>query len=469
MPVLQMKKIFTAALLCVVLFAQGQEAVGPEKPDKKTIKKVMDWVSIFTMYSNVDISDKVDLKEYGEAADLLKSFITNAELSVKIAEFKQATFLNVYPKGMLLGDEWILRKLNEVSDAQYNVLNAPYITTEAWFKPDAEATGYTVSLLFKTTDDRLRDYVTQVNATLNTTLTGSTFATPRDAKEKVNAALFEGLDKLKALVGITFAPKIAIRFNDELYLHNQTLEAWQKAAGSIDLVAVDKNDQPLIGSITWTNAIGTTNAARFPVNDVGLTRVTAKAGNDQISVLINVKEFSLNVQDLLKQILIEVVEDKLDEARKTINKIVSDSSSVNVQIRQTNQSLDLREGYTNLATVNSQLEVNQELLQDARQGTIQELQDLKKDELSNDFIEQHRKKFALIAQGLLQVKIEKFLNDIVNGGNMNVYVKAIEDESPQLIAELITNMIRTPENRTQIKDIVINFINKQIDEVVSKS
>lgn len=470
MPVKQMKKILTLALLCFSLTAVSQQNNNVEKSDKKTIKKVMDWVSIFTMYSNVDISDKVDLKEYGEAADLLKAFVTNAELSVKLAEFRQTTFLNVYPKGMLLGDEWILRKLNEVADAQYSVLNAPYLTTEVWFKPNADATNYTVSILFKTTDDRLRDYIVQVNPTLNGILTGKSYAKPRDAKADVNAALFDGLDRLKTLVGVTFAPKIAIRFNDELYLHNQTIETWQKTAGSVDLIAVDKNNLPLTGSVTWTNALGNTSAAKFPVGTTGLTRVNLKAGVDQISVLVNVKEFSFNVEDLLKQILMEVINDKIGEARKNVDKIVADTLIVGNQIKQTGQTLDARAGYTDATSTVSLVEVQPELFSDSREGTSAELQELRNDEISNNFIEQHRRKFALIAQGLLQIKIEKFLNDIiVSEVSVNLYVKAIEEGSPQLIAELITNLVRKPENRTQIKDIVISFINKQINEVVSKS
>ena len=140
------------------------------------------------------------------------------------------------------------------------------------------------------------------------------------------------------------------------------------------------------------------------------------------------------------------------------------------QIKQTGQTLDTRAGYTDATSTGSLVEVQPELFSDSREGTSAELQELRNDELSNNFIEQHRRKFALIAQGLLQIKIEKFLNDIiVSEVSVNLYVKAIEEGSPQLIAELITNLVRKPENRTQIKDIVISFINKQIDEVVSKS
>ncbi|MCE2894675.1 MAG: hypothetical protein LW721_09550, partial [Flammeovirgaceae bacterium] len=197
--------------------------------DKNTLKKILHWVSAFTMYSSVDLSDKVDLGQYAEATDLLQSFVQNPELSLRLNAFRKATFVNVYPKGLLNGNEWILKKLNEIADAQYNTLNPPSLTLEVWFTPDATASRYLVTALFKTTEDKLRAAVAAANPALSSALLGKTYAQPRLAKADVNAAIFAALDALQTAIGSTFAPNIAIRYNDVMYLNNQTIEVWQKA------------------------------------------------------------------------------------------------------------------------------------------------------------------------------------------------------------------------------------------------
>ncbi len=462
--------ILLFALAASVGYAQ-QTTDDDKQPDKKTVKKIMDWVTVFTMYSDVDISDKVDLKEYAEAADILQSFVTNAELSVKIAQFKRASFVNVYPKGMLLGDEWILKKLNEVSEAQYSSLNAPYITTEVWFKPNAETTNYTVSILLKTAHDKLRPWVTEVNTTINATLTAQTFERPRDAKEAVNKALFAGLDQLKILIGSSLAPNIAIRYNDEMYLNDQTIEVWQKAAGAIDLVAVDKDNNSLTGPVTWTNARSNgTAVAQYLVSETGLNRVTIKFGADQISVLMKVKEFSIDPEAILKALLIEVMNEKIAEARQKIADMKNDSSSVQTQIAQAKLELDTRAGLTEAVVIDSDVTIETlEIEDDVREGTASELAAIKQDPLNNKYIELYRKRIIMIADALLQIQIEVFLADLINNpAKLKVYGQTIRDNSPQLIGQLIIKIVQNPNDKSGLKDIVIDFLNKEINAVAAK-
>jgi hypothetical protein len=276
-------------------------------------------------FKSVDISDKIDLQEYAKASDMLQSFVQNPELSAHLNGFRKATFVNVYPKGMLNGQEWILKKLNEISDAQYTVLNAPYLTLEVWFTPDATAQSYTVTALFKTTDDKLRAAVAKVNPALSSALLGKTYAQPRLAKNEVNAALFAALDALQAEIGSTFAPNIAIGYNNNIYTNNQTIEVWQKANEGITLRAVDKNDVLLAGPVTWTGVVGTGTTVRFPITKVGHERVTLKAGKDEISVLMNVKEFNIDLSSLLRKLIVEVLTAKKKKAIDTLATLRKDS------------------------------------------------------------------------------------------------------------------------------------------------
>jgi hypothetical protein len=474
-----MKKKIIILLISISALSQGMAATlaVPERmiipadsvPDKNTVRKLLDWVTIFTMFSNVDLSDKVDLKQYAEAADLAASFITNPELSLKISTFRAASFVNVYPKGLVYSNEWLFKKLNEVSNAQYSVMNAPYVNMEVLFTPANNGTSYMVTIVFKGSPE-IKESLTDANKAASDVLHGEQFSRPREGKEKINAAIFAGLDKLQEILGSAYTPNIAIKYDEELYLNNQTLEAWQKPGGAITLEAVDKNGTPLTGSLTWTNAIGNGNTIEYKVDEASTTKVTVKRGNDQISFNVRVKEFTLNVEDLLKEILLEVITEKIQSARESLDKVKNDSSDLARKIDETKAQLNVQSGFAAYDHITPSGEAVDEGIIDFREGTPAELEDIRKDNTKNNFIEFHRAKFLLLAQALLQIKIEVFLEDILkNDGNIEAYAKAIKDNSPQLIADLILNMIRKPENRSQVKDIVVNFLNKQIDEVVSKS
>jgi hypothetical protein len=468
----QVKKIFLIILLAtsvsLSVAAPFKKVQADTTVDKNTLKKMLHWVSVFTMYSNVDLSDKVDLQQYAGAADLLQSYVQNPELSVRLNSFRQATFVNVYPKGMLNGPEWILKKLNEISEAQYSTLNAPYLTIEVWFTPDATASSYTVTALFKTTDTKLTAAVAKVNPTMSSALVGKTYAQPRLAKNDVNKALFAALDALQTEIGEAFAPNIAVSYNNQLYTHNQTIEVWQKANEGITLQAVDRNSAPLTGTLTWTGVVGSSTSVKFPIGKTGLERISLRRGADQISLLVKVKEFSFNPEDILKQILIEAINDLVTKARKDLSKVREDSTNVETQLNVVQSELDARAGATELTSA-ATTEFFEETIVDEREGTNAELENLRKDVKVNSFIELNRKRFQLIAQALLQIKIEILLQDLIkNNAKQTEYIEAVKNESPQLIADLIINVFQKPENRTSLKDIFIGFLNKQINEVASR-
>ena len=437
-----------------------------EALDKKAIGRMLDWVSIFTLYSDVELSDKVDLRQYTEAASLATAIITNPELSVKIAEVRGATFVNIYPKGILQSNEWLITKLNEVSNAQYDVLNAPYVTLEVAFTPVTN--GYTVMLTLRSSN-QITHNLADINSIMNRAINGQVFAKPRDAKEKVNKAIFEGLDKLNTLLGQAYAPKIAIRYNDELYLNGQTIETWQRTKETITLTAVNTIGAPLQGVISWTNAMGSSANATVAVDVKGIKQVTVKSGADLITVSVNVKEFEVDLEDVIKEILIKVINDKIAEAREKIDSIKNTSVQLDGQIVETKKVLDARVGMIATSQSSGEIVIEEEII-DERKGTAEELVQLKQDETNNKYIELHRRKFIVIAEILLQIKIEVLLADIIrDDGNMQAYIAAIKDSSPRLITDLILNLTRKPENRAELKNIIVNYLNEQIHEMASRS
>jgi len=435
--------------------------------DKNTLKKILHWVSAFTMYSSVDLSDKVDLGQYAEATDLLQSFVQNPELSLRLNAFRKATFVNVYPKGLLNGNEWILKKLNEIADAQYSTLNPPSLTLEVWFTPDATASRYLVTALFKTTEDKLRAAVAAANPALSSALLGKTYAQPRLAKADVNAAIFAALDALQTAIGSTFAPNIAIRYNDVMYLNNQTIEVWQKANEGITLQAVDKNNVLLTGALTWTNVVGTGNTIKFPIGKVGLERVTLKRGSEApISLLMKVKEFNLDLNSLLKKLIIEALSAKKKKATDTLVALRQDS------LRNAN---DIGRLITELEKNNFPLENTGASLTPLFANPVTLIAKADTSIFANTN-STHAKSFAEIRK---RKRIHKTMRHSINVAAVadlivtdHSRMNTLLDDLVKNSGELIANLILGKDSKGQediAKSIVIDYLNKNLERITGEA
>ncbi|MBY0434949.1 MAG: hypothetical protein K2U26_12640 [Cyclobacteriaceae bacterium] len=427
--------------------------------DKNTLKKILHWVSVFTMYSSVDLTDKVDLQEYAQAADIAQALVFNPELRQRLGQFRQNTFVNVYPQGMLAGEEWILKKLNEVSLAQYSVMNPPFITIEVWFRPDASAQSYTVSLLFKTNEEKLRTPVTNVNSTLNASLLGKTYTQPRQAKADVNAALFAGLTALETAIGNTFAPNIAVRFNDELYINNQTIETWQRTAEAITIQAVDRNNYLLSGPLTWTGVVGTGNTVRVPVGTVGMERITLKSGTFEIGILVKVKEFNLDLSSLLKRLIVEALSKKKKQASEDLATLRKDSVANAAAIRELLASVE-RDNFPMESTgaTLTPMFVEPITLSDTsafRDGSLARVATLKEIKKRKRIRTNIRRNLNIEAVADLIVKDQNRINTLLDNLLKN---------SGQLIASLITGKDSKGQEDVA-RDIIVDYINQNLEQL----
>lgn len=468
-----MNKRIIILLIGISAFSQGvaealtaprYETVAADSvPDKNTVRKLLHWVSIFTMFSGVDLSDKVDLKQYAEAADLAASFITNPELSVKLSEFRTATFVNVYPKGLVYSNEWLFKKLNDVSHAQYSVMNAPYVNMEVVFTPVNNNTAYMVTIVFKGSPE-ITQSLSDANKAASDVLHGLQFSNPREGKAKINAAIFAGLDKLQQVFGSTYAPDIAVKYNEELYLNNQTLEAWQRANEPIILSAVDRNGILLTG-VTWTNATGNSDGtAQFPVTATGITRVTVKRGSTQINVNVKVKEFTLDWKDILRQVLQEVINQLLTEGERAITEAIEKRQAARLQAIQDYQRLKalLEQQYTS-----SSLPAEASFTREARpQAPADALTIAPPDD------ERYRTSilsFANFKQLLVNEELKEIrklaLMLLLNPDNFDKLIKLVEADLAQVAAQLIIDLARGA-GRDELKTFATQYVNQKLDQVI---
>jgi hypothetical protein len=229
-------------------------------------------------------------------------------------------------------EEWLYKKLNQIAEAQYSTLNAPYLLFEVWFTPVDQNTGYLVTLNFKGSAE-IKETITTANTKANQALSGSKFSEPRESKTKVIEAIAVGFTELKTLLGSTYAPNIALLYNEEMYLNRNTIEAWQATGKTIELKALDKNGNLLTESVIWTNASGAGSTATYPLDVVGTNAVTLKAGSNQISVNVKVKEFTLDVNELLKRLIVEALMAKKKKATDDLVVLRQDSVNNTTSLR----------------------------------------------------------------------------------------------------------------------------------------
>lgn len=469
--------LFVCCLLVGVTRAVAQEIEGDSteveeaevEVNKKTIQKMAEWAMIFGLYSDADLSSKVNIGKYADMADLGVTMLTNTELRAAIADFHARTFVNVYPLGMVYGDEWIYQPLNEVTKLQYDVKNAPYLMLNVNFQAVNGGNSYKVTPVF-TASGNVSVAFDGVNAAMAAALS-ETFDSPILAKSRVNTAIIGALGQLEGSLGNTFVPNIALRYKDKLYTDGQNVEIWAQKGGKAAFVAVDKDgkDMPASG-ITWGDGYrgASTNTREILLDNVQETSLIANGNKGTVRIGVKVKTFTLTVEDLLKQMLVEVITEKIEKTRAGLDSMNAKSAELKTKISQARRELDTRAGLARMTegALPAGTELRTEYL---RAGTAEELQEVKRDRVSKEYIDSYRAKFILAARLLLQVKVEVFLADLIkNDGNLNAYVQAIKDSSPDLVADLIVNMMSRPEERTQLKDVVVGFLNKQIDEVASK-
>jgi hypothetical protein len=452
----------TLAVACLLLASAsfGQEE-GQRKPDKQILRKLSEWVGIFTLYSDVDLSDRVDLKEYSEAADLASAFLTNPELSAHIAEFKAATFVNVYPLGLVNHPEWLFRKLNDISKAQYSTLNAPHVMVEVQFTPADNFTGYLITLVFKGNDPLKDEWIRLANQQAGISLAAQKFASPLQAKDKVNAAIVAGLDALKASIGNTFMPNLAIRCNDETFLNNQVIELWQRADSTgVVLQAVTGEGTPITSLLTWTGARKREGqSAVFLPTQAGDVPVSVQRGTEKITVRMRVKEFSIDLNQLLKKLIVEAISQKRQQAATRLLELRQDSVANAVAIR--NLLAQIEQGnFPMEATGNTLFPVftnpvtltDSSAFRDASLPRTANLRELKKRQRLHHNIRRN-------------LNVEALADLLVNNpSQLDSLLNQLVRSSGQLIARLIVGKDRQGQENVA-RDIVVDYVNEHLKQL----
>lgn len=434
---------------------------------RKLFRRLRDWVTVYSLYSNVDVNDRVDLEGVAEGAselgDIAGAFLFNGELQSEIYDFKESSFVNFYPYGLIEDQHWTIQKLNEISLARDDSRNAPYIVAKVIFVPNKELTLYKVKIALSVSE-QIDINTNAVVSQMNSELASQEFSAPSGAKETVNQVLFNGLAQIRGLLGDSMHPNLAIRFDDQNYVHENTIEVW-------------KNDEPITlraitdrETVEWGGVLAPDGmTASVDISEAGQKTITLSSTDGSISVNVIAKVFNLDVKEILKELLKQVIREKVQAARDKIDSLATTRSSLEVAIGEQQAEYLQNEGYPFTATVeeSDNSVIYFEDVEDSFEGTQADLASLRGNENVNVMIESHRQFFLVAARIALEINIEKFLAGVIDDQEtINRFAQSIRDNSPELIADLILNMTRKPENRTELKAMVINYVNEQINIVV---
>jgi hypothetical protein len=240
----------------------------------------------------------------------INTVAANEALAAQARAFTEATFVNVYTAGTLEGEQWLVRKLNELAYASNEAQNDPYLlfTLKLIENPATGRCRVAVSIQASTRVPAA--LVTQATGVINGKL-GNAYVKPADGQAEVNQALAAGLDVFRKALGSSLAPNLAIRSGGRLYTDGNTLEADQQAGGSLGLEAVNKQGALIASPVEWVGVSGTGSRASVSRERAVRQAVVLRANGEEVRITIEVKAGSTKEQ--LLAVLDELVFEVLNE------------------------------------------------------------------------------------------------------------------------------------------------------------
>ncbi|HEY8400334.1 MAG TPA: hypothetical protein VIK89_03680, partial [Cytophagaceae bacterium] len=268
--------------------------------DSSNIKQVPRWIMDWLNVNGVTLNDSI---------------------IVKRDEFALATFVNVYMAGILEGDEWIVKKLNELAYARDEQKNSPYLAFTVKLHNRTPG-AYKITILMDASSSMPASVVTEAKLLLNETVSGKTYSRVEDSRQDVTEAIKNVLNKVQEDVGTSLAPDFAIRYDNKLYMNGHVIKVWQEDK-EIVLEAVNKKGIVIDDESTWGNIEGRLGSASLSIKEAGEKEVslTVKEETMKVKVIIQSSDLKKQAQDLLKELLISGLKNLQDSAMAYFNSV----------------------------------------------------------------------------------------------------------------------------------------------------
>jgi hypothetical protein len=434
--------------LSVVFSSYAQQAPPAETPQEKTkyFGKIGHWILAYG-YSGEEF------------------------MREKRNDFKASAFAEVYVEGLIDYQTWMFDMLNRVTKVRNDDKQDPYVLFNVKFTPtDDKFEKYKVSYVItadwgsKSVTVNLEKIGTDTN---NQFLANKTYETPAAAQADLESAIRAALDQLQNKLKTELAPNVLVRYNGEVFWSGHEIGILDSEGNYVTLEAIDK-DLKLLSSddITWTNAEHAQSTGIVDMTDVSSKTVTLtkKPGGTDNTASVVVKRTSMtdDINELLKQLIIEALTSKKKEAQDTLVTIRKDSTDNISNIAK--QIALLEDGNYQLESSNDNVKYVF-----AKPTLVSEEDSIAAfDEKGTE----RRKSFDLLHK---RKKIKNLIRKKVNVVAFADLVVDHPDEIKGLLEELLKNSGRLVAQLITSKDekgkkdaarnIVVDFINKNIERI----
>lgn len=475
----------------------AQEAPDPASAEEKEMKgfaafynTFIDWAALsygtYTGQSDAELGSVfAKLKEGLDNSPELQEFVGEASTAITKGALEESARVFTNKTGVGL---YILPQLDNPQNRSYvKTFNsflaegasaplAPYVLVKVNVKGTKKTGGYTVTASVEGSSEiKMKKYGmdqwTEENPFYGVS---GAVATPMELSRQVKEGLVQGAYTLAAEMTENFRPPLAIIHEATLYRSGEEVEVPFESDQDVVLSVEDKNGKAPTKAVTWdvvpSGLAMQPNGSRLTLSPTGGGRwtVTARAGSKNTQVALKVVNLSLDWRVVLKGILKEVVNEKIQAARVNIKEAKESIASKDELLKAYKNILE-EDGYS-LTTSTSVDVVPTEGDSPEQIMSVSEAELYFSAGKKKNFYDKIGKFMTAAASLALELQIETYLNALIdNEGEMDNLVQNIKDNSPDLILQLVGQLTTGKNAKEDIKKVVINFLNERINEVAQKN
>ncbi|MCP4459088.1 MAG: hypothetical protein GY816_13855 [Cytophagales bacterium] len=355
------RAILSIGICLVFLFfvqpASGQTKLGEaientKKSAEDGFNFLIDWIVLSHSNYTGEMDAEVDnlfsiLLEDLDQSPLLESIlqeIATSGLELSTKAFFEQTGIRVYFVGQMTLDpdfekfETIFEEFNRSLSAKLQYSSEPYIIVTSTLS-GSKATGYEV-VPTVTYSDVIREGKYNLNKQDATNpfygIAQSGTSERKQMGRAIKDGLQAGINYLAANVEENYLPELLISYDGDLYRSDEQIRVSVASGEWAELTALTKEQQAPDDVVEWTvtpqdevsqQAVIDGNKLTFPLDTKGTYRIEATAGRDEVALELAIIQIEINLNDILKELLIEILTPKLEANEEEQVQLQADSTS----------------------------------------------------------------------------------------------------------------------------------------------
>lgn len=482
-------KIIKGLVLLIMLGAMpwsvsGQDGTGSDTEADEQMKGVteafLDWAAIsFATYTgqheaemgSIFAKAKDGLEKYPELQELINDN-TNGQggmLAEGVNALTTKTGVKVYflPQMANPDNKFYINSFNGfLAEGSANLI-PPYILVKMDISGNNKA-GYTVSCTVEASDDVKSNKYNLKSMDADNPFFGLNMTVPlrKNMASQMKLSLYNGVGALHDEMDGSLREDLSILHAGTLYRTGEELEVAYDEDKPTVLQVEDKDGQAPSKSVTWTldpsDAEFETSGHQLTLApQAGQWKVTATAGNKSTHVFLKSVDFNLDWKDIVKTLLYEALQTKLDQTKAKIDSLEAASPGFDSELQNQLQKIE---------AANYPLETNSNPLFSAYQEpqvlTGQDTVKFYSNATRAEGFKKLRKFKGHLVNVLQQVNMAAVIDVLVEDPKrFETLLNNMGDNISSLVLELIASGLNRTERDQKIKDIIFNYLNAHLVEL----